>query len=164
MEFFYSVVVLGEYDLTKDPDQLRVAKKITIGIDKIIVHEDYSKTLYRGAGPNDIALIRVKNPIPLFQSRNKALSNVIPVCLPWNINDPGRNIYNGVRLKVLGWGRTSNDRYAFNQEVKRIGAGSDVLQQVDIPNITNRKCKTYSAFNVIQLDSKKQMCAGGENG
>ena len=164
MNFFYSVVVVGEHNLTKDPDQLRVAKKKTIGIEKIIVHEDYSKTLYRGAGPNDIALIRVKTPIPLFQNRNKALSNVIPVCLPWNINDPGRNIYNGVRLKVLGWGRTSNDRYAFNQEVKRIGAGSDVLKEVDIPNITNRKCKTYSAFNVIQLDSKKQMCAGGENG
>ena len=164
MNFFYSVVVVGEHDLTKDPDQLRRAKKKTIGIEKIIVHEDYSKTLYRGAGPNDIALIRVKNPIPLYQNRNIALSNVIPICLPWNINDPGRNIYNGVRLKVLGWGRTSNDRYAFNQEVKRIGAGSDVLQQVDIPNITNRKCKTYSAFNVIQLDSKKQMCAGGENG
>ena len=65
---------------------------------------------------------------------------------------------------VLGWGRTSNDRNAFNQEVKRIGAGKDILQQVDIPAISKRMCNTYSAFNTIRLSSKEQLCAGGEDG
>ena len=88
--------------MIRDPDldpPSRVAKKTVIGIEKIIVHENYSKTLYRGAGPNDIALIRVRDPIPLYDNRNKRLSNVKPICLPWNSNDPGRHIYNGVMLK-----------------------------------------------------------------
>merc|ERR1711899_648815 len=54
------VVILGEHDLKQDPEPGNVAKRTVIGIEEIILHEDYSTIL----GPNDIALIRVKEPIP----------------------------------------------------------------------------------------------------
>jgi len=59
------VVILGEHDLRKDPDS-GAAKRTVIGIEEIRLHEGYSKTLIGGTGPNDIALIRVKEPIPFL--------------------------------------------------------------------------------------------------
>ena len=88
-----------------DPDS-DAAKRTVIGIEEITLHEGYSKTLLGGTGPNDIALIRVKEPIPFYNARNRKESNVKPICLPWSINDPGREIHDGTKnLTVLGWGK-----------------------------------------------------------
>ena len=159
---FYSVVILGEHNLSRKYDQTGAAKRTEIAIEEIIIHKDYQKTFQRGAGPHDIALIRVKEPIPFYNVQNKKSSNVIPICLPWNINDPGRQIYHGERLKVLGWGKTTNDNTAAYDSYKRIGAGSNILQQLDVPAISNRKCKTY--LNLNNLNSRGQLCAGAEEG
>ena len=104
---FFSVVILGEHSLRQDPDpiiknkRIFAAKRTVIGIEEIILHEDYNKTLLGGAGPNDIALIRVKEPIPFYNSSNVKESNVKPICLPWNINDPGREIHDGIILSPI---------------------------------------------------------------
>jgi len=74
-----SVIALGEHDLKKPSDGV-----IHRGVEKIIHHEDYDRDFQGGAGPNDIALIRVNESIPLFDSRNPKKSNVMPICLPWN--------------------------------------------------------------------------------
>merc|ERR1711863_201887 len=94
--------------------------------------------------------------------QNKKSSNVIPICLPWNINDPGRQIYHGETLKVLGWGKTTNDNTAAYESYKKIGTGSNILQQLDVPAISNRKCKTY--LNLNDINSRDQLCAGAEEG
>merc|ERR1739848_775955 len=130
-----SVVILGEHNLSRKYDQTGAAKRTEMAIEEIIIHKDY---------------------------QNKKSSNVIPICLPWNINDPGRQIYHVERLKVLGWGKTTNDNTAAYESYKKIGAGSNILQQLDVPAISNRKCKTY--LNLNDINSRDQLCAGAEEG
>ena len=93
-------IVLGEHTTDKDPDCPKkkgpgskggtcAPKKIVRKAEEIIIHEDY-KTLNDGV-VNDIALIRLSEPVPLF-SEEPTISNVIPVCLSWNSDDPGRDL------------------------------------------------------------------------
>ena len=90
-------------------------------------------------------------------------SNVKPICLPWNFNDPGRRIFDGDILRVLGWGRVTNNRSLALQNFKSFRAGTGVLQQLDVPAISKRKCKEYDAFESYDLKSS-QLCAGGQDG
>ena len=161
---FFSVVILGEHDLQKDPEFSSVANRAIIEIEDIIVHEDYSKILNGGASPNDIALIRVKDPITFYNARNRKESNVKPICLPWNVNDPGRRIYDGNRLTVLGWGKVTNNKDVARNTKRRLGAGSAILQKLEVPAISRRKCKEFDSFKNYDLNSRSQLCAGGEHG
>ena len=164
LQFIFRVVILGEHDLRKDPEFSSVAKRSIIEIEDIIVHEDYSKILNGGASPNDIALIRVKDPIPFYNVNNRKASNVKPICLPWNVNDPGRRIYDGNRLTVLGWGKVTNNKDAAKNTKRRFGAGSAILQKLEVPAISRRKCKEFDSFKNYDLNSSSQLCAGGEHG
>ena len=56
-------VVLGEHTVGKDPDCEKCARKITRGIDKIFIHEDFNGI----DSKNDIALIKLDNSVPLFK-------------------------------------------------------------------------------------------------
>ena len=161
---FFSVVILGEHDLRKDPDNSNAAKRTVIEIEEITLHEDYSKFQQGGAGPNDIALIRVKQPIPFYDPKNPKESNVKPICLPWNFNDPGRRIFDGDILRVLGWGRVTNDKILHAVTRANLGAGVAILQYLDVPAVSKRKCKEYDAFRNYDLKSSHQLCAGGEVG
>ena len=92
--FNFREVVLGEHTLGTDPDceesdglSFCAPKIIKRKVAKSILHEDWNpKTI-----ENDIALLRLDQPVPLYSDDPK-LSNVIPVCLPWNEFDPGRDI------------------------------------------------------------------------
>ena len=39
---------------------------------------------------NDLALIRVDKMMPIYSESGN--SHVVPVCLPWKSNDPGRQL------------------------------------------------------------------------
>ena len=54
---------------------------------EIIAHENFDQKRRL----NDLALIRVDEIMPLYDE-NSAISNVVPVCLPWKSNDPGRQL------------------------------------------------------------------------
>ena len=93
--FNFREVVLGEHTLGTDPDceetdtgvSFCAPKIIKRKVAKSILHEDWNpKTI-----ENDIALLRLDQPVPLYSDDPK-LSNVLPVCLPWNEFDPGRDI------------------------------------------------------------------------
>ena len=85
-------------------------KRIVRKANKKIVHENYDRNTYK----NDIALIRLDNPVPLYYNANKNESGVIPVCIPWNAesccligNDSNNSrdvMSNGVNLHITGWG------------------------------------------------------------
>ena len=86
---------MGEHTLGTDPDceetqagaKFCAPKIIKRKVAKSILHEDWNpKTI-----ENDIALLRLDQPVPLYSDDPK-LSNVLPVCLPWNEFDPGRDI------------------------------------------------------------------------
>ena len=151
------MIALGEHDLENPTDGV-----MRRGVEKIILHEDYDRNLQGGAAPNDIALIRVNESIPLHDEDPK-LSNVRPICLPWSINDPGRELVDGDILKVLGWGRVTNDNRDF-LSIKSLGAASAVLQQLDVPYVSNKKCNEYDGYknNIFLMSS--QICTEGVEG
>ena len=81
--------MFGEHTLGKEMDCVTSTDKqetvctttvIKRQVDKIIIHEDFNQDISNG---NDIALIRLADPIPLH-SENSTLSSVMPICLPWN--------------------------------------------------------------------------------
>ena len=86
--------------------------------------------------------------------------------MPWNRNDPGRELDSGnSNLKVLGWGRTTNDERLNCVKLERLGAGVKVQQQLDVPFISWRECKEKVNFpQGFQVDLETQLCAGGEQG
>ena len=162
-DYTFSVVILGEHDLQQDPDGDR-AKRFNRTIQNIIVHEGYDKGFQGGASPHDIALIRVNEMIPLYNENDPKISNVIPVCLPWNINDPGRQITVEDKLIGLGWGKVTNNNVLHLKRFLRNRAGAGILQQLKVPGISKRVCQAYDAFKNIELDLRFQLCAGGEEG
>jgi len=168
-----SLVALGEHDLEQKrngatDNKGEAAPVIIRGVEKIIRHEKYSDSLQGGAGPYDIALIRVNESIPLFDKTNIKKSNVIPICLPWNRNDPGRELNSGkdeFLLKVLGWGQTTNDPGKRCSNFRRLRAGAGILQQLDVPFISWRDCKKKAKLpQGWEFDIETQICAGGIEG
>ena len=160
---YFREVLLGETTVGEDPD-CWVSKCFTPAIkryiSKIIVHEDYLRILEgeNANVENDIALIRVDRPIPLF-SEDSSLSSIIPVCLPWLENDPGRNLAEGEILVFTGWGRTSNDQAEYYENIRKDRVASKRLKLLKLPYLSkdDEKCSLYNL-----LDS--QICAGGEKG
>ena len=164
---YFSEIVLGETIVGEDPDCWGSGSpsKCLTGIikryiSKIIVHEDYIG--YENSFQNDIALIRVDRAIPLF-SEDSSLSSIIPVCLPWLENDPGRNLAEGEELMFTGWGRTSNNGavsiYDYHYNIRKNRVSSKKLQQVQLPYLSkdDEKCTRFDIKD-------SQICAGGEKG
>ena len=90
-------VVLGEHDTRTDPDCPKgsvgsstcAPKKITRKIAEVIKHESFGGRV--SAPDNDIALIRLNEPVPLY-SEDPFKSAVTPVCLPWSQDNAARDI------------------------------------------------------------------------
>ena len=82
--------MLGEHTLGTDPDcedgqtTCNYPKIIKRKVTKQIIHEDWNAANVE----NDIALLRLDTPVPLFDEGGAAVS---PVCLPWKNqkNAPG---------------------------------------------------------------------------
>ena len=63
---------------------------------------------------------------------------------------------------VMGWGRTNNKRNDVGDRFSG-GAHSNILQQLEVPFVTNEMCRSnYKAFQNITRN--KQICAGGIKG
>ena len=158
-------VVLGEYIIGSDPDCTYkcAPPKITRKIAKTIIHEGYYTA---PPFPNDIALIRLDESVPLFQE-NPGVSFVMPVCLPWNENNPGNNLIQGDKLLVPGWGRITNNKIT---NYLRHKVSTRTLQRHYV-TILGKDCSTqedgYLNIRGNESDDKKfdftkQFCAGGE--
>ena len=146
----------------KDPDCYRslcdpsVFRRNIDSTRDIIVHEGYDeKQSYK----HDIALIRINDPVPLFQE-NPQISAANPICLPWSEDSLAYYVEEGDKPTVAGWGRTRsrNSQNAQNQ-LRKDKVNVKHLQQVAVP-IANDKC-TKPPFNI---DTDRQICAGGERG
>ena len=89
--------MLGEHDTRTDPDcpkkwemgSICAPKKITRKVAEVINHENYGGNT--NAPDNDIALIRLDEPVPLY-SEDPFKSAVTPVCLPWSQDNAARDI------------------------------------------------------------------------
>ncbi|XP_050308813.1 venom protease isoform X2 [Anthonomus grandis grandis] len=85
---------------------------------------------------NDIALLRLNDRVPMTE-------HIRPVCLPQNKDDD----YVGRLATAAGWGTLSED-----------GKASCILNEVDVPVISNDDCRktNYSA----KMISDNMLCAG----
>ena len=152
-------VVLGEYIVGIDPDcpflngkRTCAPPKITRKVAKTIVHEDYKPNL---PFPNDIALIRFDKAVPLHQE-NPTTSYVIPICLPWNNDNPGNNLIEGDKMLVVGWGAITNDKEEYRENLLRHKVPTQTLQKLLVP-VVGTDCLLQEI-----VDFTKQFCAGGE--
>jgi len=148
-------VVLGEHTVGTDPDCPKCAKKITRGIDKIFIHEDFNGI----DSKNDIALIKLTNSVPLF-SDYQAKSSVTPICLPWNEDNFARSLNDNARAVVSGWGKTFDySRELTIKILETFNLFSKKLRKLKV-NIANNKCTELG----IVVDPTMQLCAGGYKG
>lgn len=152
-------VVLGEHDLSKDPDCERTCKPVQrFDINPntdVKVHEDYDPNNIVSNG-NDIALIRLPRPAQTAYEDPDEI--VMPICLGWNqaIRVPEN------KFIVAGWGRTSNDPFD-KGDTQEAGAHSALQQKLEVPIISADECKSkFAIFD--RINSERHICAGGIKG
>ena len=126
----------------------------------IILHEDYDYPKH------DIALIGMKNPVPLYQEDPK-ISSVSPICLPWSYGNSSYaySIGDGDSAIIAGRGSPfQKSRDEANAKLINVTASVAHLSQVRIP-IANDQCNTRAATRGLgRIDFDRQICAGGEKG
>lgn len=136
-------VILGEYDITQDPDcevsdltKICAPSVINASIDSVIAHPGYTpQTL-----TDDIALIRLSSPADF------SLDSIKPLCLPVTRELQTQSLV-GLKAKVAGWGVTED------------AIQSTVLLSVDLPIVSLKDCQT--AYNRTIGIGEGQLCAGG---
>ena len=165
--FFYHCreIVLGDHKVGENPDCEAVSGRsrklhcvapiIKKKIAKSIIHEKYSSD--QKTSPYDVALIRLDEPIPLH-SEGPRFSSVVPICLPWSLDNLARNLTDGDPTLVTGWGRITNNFIKANRDLRQYNVAERVLQKLELP-IANSKCTGKK-----ELDYNIQFCAGGDKG
>src|SRR5215212_9670150 len=110
-----------------------------IGVAEIIVNEQYASD---DAGGHDVALLHLERPsaaapLRIVSTAESAL---------WAPGKPAR---------VIGWGSS----------VFLVGPGSDDLQEVDVPMVSDADCDTsYNELSPFIFDPATMVCAGETTG
>lgn len=113
------------------------------------------------------AIIRLDKPIPLYydEKDNDVQSAVVPVCLPLEDNDVGRNLADGDRLTVTGWRRTRNSQFQTNFTLFQQNEPTGILQKRVIPILSKVECLKIGHYREnLQLNFDLQFCAGDKEG
>lgn len=107
-------VRLGEHDLSRTDE----AQHVDVPVVKVLKHPNYT----RSNGRNDIALLYLGENVQ-FSAR------ITPICIPFEPRLRSKDItdYNPF---VAGWGKTTEG-----------GKSSTILQQLQIPVVSNEECK-----------------------
>ena len=156
-------IVLGDHVVGEDPDCNRfgcLPKVFKRQVKSYKIHENYQPGSVDS--PYDLALIRLDRLVPVYEPENNSKSGVVPVCIPWRQNDPGRRLTTRADLLVTGWGRVTNNPRINSNNYRRFGAGSRVLKKLKVPAISRRKCSEIEIFKNLNTDL--QICAGGVEG
>merc|ERR1712156_1081680 len=123
---------------------------------------------------NDIALIRLDEPVPLYDEADEAGTRrdpkpgANPVCLPWpstieetkETNEQIASLNNGDKVTVTGWGRTSNRNRDEVRKLVRNKVAKTRLQYLKTKT-ANELCKEKISQDI---DTEKVLCAGGQKG
>ena len=148
-------VVLGEWDVFSDPDCPRDEdecdnpKAQRRKVAEVISHSGYDKK----AGPNDIALIRMKTEVRLNRFVQLA-------CLPLPEYNLPVYFYSPVFLNatLVGWGQTSN-KEPTNKDLIYLGLKTNKLQKGNMPIQPLEQCMKAYPRKEIQ---SSQLCAGAD--
>ncbi|XP_076341775.1 serine proteinase stubble-like [Tachypleus tridentatus] len=126
---------VGEYDFSS---VLEPYPYIERGVKKKVVHPSYNFFTYE----NDLALVKLEEPVEFRP-------HIAPICLP-----PDDNNLIGRNATITGWGRLSEG-----------GVLPSMLQEVQIPIVSNKKCKNmFLAAGRNEYLPNIFMCAGFEDG
>ena len=118
---------MGELTVAESPDCDGCPKEYRRKPAEIIIHEKYDFS--DSTSPYDIALIRVAQPMTLFDEDESA---VVPVCLPWTAGTVVENLGEDDKLTVTGWGKVTNSvRYTLAQ-LKRFRVSERKLQKLQV--------------------------------
>ncbi|XP_014215633.1 melanization protease 1-like [Copidosoma floridanum] len=141
-------VRLGEYNTATNPDCIVFGdtgvicndEYVTVGIEKLIIHENYDTFIHR----SDIALIRL--------SRDVAFTDYIkPISLP---SGP----YIQKKLTVAGWGKTES------------GISSEIMLKVTLPLVDRELCSEKYQVQMIDSqicvggENGRDSCRGDSGG
>uniref|UniRef100_A0A1W7R9I8 limulus clotting factor C n=1 Tax=Hadrurus spadix TaxID=141984 RepID=A0A1W7R9I8_9SCOR len=126
----YLWVNVNDYDTNNRNETNNYIRKVQ----EIEIHPKYDDETF----DNDIALLTIRNPIPLDEDVRAA---ILP---PF-----GRSLDVGTICTVWGWGRTTYN-----------GSRSSILQKVDLPITSREECQKHLLHNVTE----NMMCAGGKEG
>jgi len=117
-------IVLGDHVVGEDPDCNRfgcLPKVFKRQVKSYKIHENYQPGSVDS--PYDLALIRLDRLVPVYEPENDTKSGVVPVCIPWRQNDPGRRLTTRADLLVTGWGRVTNNPRINSNNYRRFGTG-----------------------------------------
>uniref|UniRef100_A0A8C3PGK2 Enteropeptidase n=1 Tax=Chrysemys picta bellii TaxID=8478 RepID=A0A8C3PGK2_CHRPI len=104
-------------------------------IDQIVINPHYNKRTKN----NDIAMMHL-------QFKVNYTDYIQPICLP----EASQQFLPGMNCSIAGWGRTTNQ-----------GSTANILQEAEIPLITNEKCQQkLPEYNITE----NMMCAGYDEG
>lgn len=136
-------VVVGEYDVSKDPDCERIEDQQfcapnvrNVSVETVISHKGYNTQNYS----DDIALLRLSEPADFDQATMK------PICLPITPKLQNEDLVGRGGI-VAGWGATEN------------GLQSPILLSVELPIVSKPECQKVYNNTVPIFD--RQLCAGG---
>ncbi|CRL00605.1 CLUMA_CG013865, isoform A [Clunio marinus] len=136
-----TTVRLGEHDLSTDSE----AEHVDIPVTNIIKYPKYDKRDGRG----DLAILVLADDIQFT-------SFISPICIPFTEPEKSRD-YVGYTPFVAGWGRTQEG-----------GKSANVLQQLQLPVVSNQQCRAnYEAIGRVFDDKQFDdavMCAGYDEG
>ena len=124
------LVRTGEYDLSTNE-----GSETTQRIETDFVHDGFDIDTI----DNDIALLKLRNPIPPSASVNFA-------CVP----DTSDVLPPNTLCYAVGWGKMK-DTHLF---------GADVLREAQVPLVSNKRCSDAFDYEI----TSNQMCAGFNNG
>ncbi|GAU92925.1 hypothetical protein RvY_04939-2 [Ramazzottius varieornatus] len=128
----YWAARMGSWRLSSMPPQQELIK-----ITHAVIYDGYD---HFGSSDGDIALLRLERPANLS-------TWVRPVCLPTDDHMPGS--VSEEQCKAVGWGLRAED-----------GSKADVLQEVDVPVLTNSDCNSLQDPEYYGKISDFMMCAG----
>uniref|UniRef100_A0A674K742 Transmembrane serine protease 15 n=1 Tax=Terrapene triunguis TaxID=2587831 RepID=A0A674K742_9SAUR len=104
-------------------------------IDQIVINPHYNKRTKN----NDIAMMHL-------QFKVNYTDYIQPICLP----EASQQFLPGMNCSIAGWGRTTNQ-----------GSTANILQEAEVPLITNEKCQQkMPEYNITE----NMMCAGYDEG
>ena len=168
----FRAIVLGDHIVHKDPDcpasergGVACTRNVTRSVGKLIIHEDYE---YASVSPhNDIALIRLNEPVTLYDDDLTPRSGAKPVCLPWpsieeEVLRDIENLNNDEKVVVTGWGRTTNRRRLENKKLIRNKIAEKHLLYLQTKTASDL-CKE-KLEGQADINTDIQLCAGGDEG
>lgn len=138
-------------------------RKITQLLGEVIAHPDYSYDEKTGNRLNDIALIKLREPLDIENNPDLGL-----ICVPDQNDD--YNPYQGQMATVVGWGLTSNQLYTSSKVLLKVSlpvnSMDECVEMYDLPEESKNSmiCTYQVGASPCMLDDGGPLMLQDEDG